>query len=368
MRCPGMNGTRFLEKVKAVSPGTARFMLTSRTGCESLPARAREEVSGFIKKPWDDNKLKGVVKAAMERYNLLEENRRLKELTQRQLALLAELKSAGPGTGDSLPSFVDFCADLIELHENRSGSHCRRVASLAKKLASKIGLDSSAVQMVWAAALLQNIGLIGIPRDVLEKDEGELTSADRALLRNSPALSRELLSKIAIAEKACMAMEGLAADFGHEDSTCSKGSRPSIGTIISICKTYDRLRHGKNQLSLEKALARIDSDRKKKYDPALVDAFIELVRDLEDEPRQEGGNGAQELRQVSILGLHPGMVLADDVLTGSGRLLVSKGTSLTQSLIDRLINFNKMDPIKETLLVSVPGLTNNGQNRLYRWS
>ncbi|MFN3427386.1 MAG: response regulator [Candidatus Thermochlorobacter sp.] len=90
-RMPGMTGTELLKQVKEQSPESIRIILTGYSDLDSIiEAINAGEVWRFINKPWENDKLRGTVKAAVDLYEV---NRMLKE--QQSLAKTsAALKNA----------------------------------------------------------------------------------------------------------------------------------------------------------------------------------------------------------------------------------------------------------------------------------
>jgi EAL domain-containing protein (putative c-di-GMP-specific phosphodiesterase class I)/ActR/RegA family two-component response regulator len=68
-RMPGMTGVEFLSRVKELYPDTVRMILSGYADVKSVTdAINRGAVSRYLSKPWDDNELKGEIKAAFARY------------------------------------------------------------------------------------------------------------------------------------------------------------------------------------------------------------------------------------------------------------------------------------------------------------
>jgi len=88
-RMPGMTGIELLGQVKALQPDTVRMILTAYTEVEVLlNAINTGEVYRYLTKPWERADLVAAVRQAVERYELLRENRRLfQELDQAHLKL-----------------------------------------------------------------------------------------------------------------------------------------------------------------------------------------------------------------------------------------------------------------------------------------
>jgi diguanylate cyclase (GGDEF)-like protein/PAS domain S-box-containing protein len=68
-RMPGLTGVEFLGRVKELYPDTVRMILSGYADVKTVTdAINRGAVSRYLSKPWDDNELKGEIKAAFERY------------------------------------------------------------------------------------------------------------------------------------------------------------------------------------------------------------------------------------------------------------------------------------------------------------
>ncbi|MDX2129765.1 MAG: response regulator [Chloroherpetonaceae bacterium] len=104
-RMPGMSGTELLKKVKEISPETIRIVLTGYSELDLvIDAINSGEVWRFINKPWDNDKLKGTVKAA---YDLFEVNKVLREEVK---------KNKGTSTKSTNTNLPVLFIDQLESH------------------------------------------------------------------------------------------------------------------------------------------------------------------------------------------------------------------------------------------------------------
>lgn len=84
-RMPGMTGAQLLRILKEKWPATIRIMLTGHADIQSIMGAVNEgAVFKFITKPWNDDDLRLTVSIALQQYVLIQENIKLKELTQKQ--------------------------------------------------------------------------------------------------------------------------------------------------------------------------------------------------------------------------------------------------------------------------------------------
>lgn len=365
-RMPGMGGVEFLKKVREAAPDAVRMMLTGQADMVDIAGAINQgEVYRYITKPWDDEELKLIIRAAVERHNLVVENRQLQEATMRQNAELydlnqtleARVEEKTKRLSENFFAFAGLCADMIELHDHLSGGHCKRVALLARGLAERLGIKGAELDAIWAAGLLHEIGLVGVPREVLDKHEGELLESERALIRNNPVLSQEIVSRIDTLRQAGLIMRSHMENFdgsGYPDRL--KGNEINFGSrILAVCREYDRLRHARRPYSKVDALAAIERGRARRFDPDIADAFLKFASEMKDaEESQTSGHfnaKVPTIVKVDIQEISAGMTLAKPLATGRGRLLVAQGTVLTDALIEKVLNFHRIDPITEPVQV-----------------
>ncbi len=84
-RMPGMTGAELLKEIKQKRPETIRIMLTGYADIQSIMGAVNEgAVYKFITKPWNDEDLRLTVSLALQQYVLIQENKKLKEITKKQ--------------------------------------------------------------------------------------------------------------------------------------------------------------------------------------------------------------------------------------------------------------------------------------------
>ena len=91
-RMPGMMGTEFLAKAKAISPDTVRYLLTGYSEMETIiNAVNKGAVQRYISKPWDNDNLRQIIREGIVLYEQHLESERLFALAKKQNARLYEL-------------------------------------------------------------------------------------------------------------------------------------------------------------------------------------------------------------------------------------------------------------------------------------
>ncbi len=133
-------------------------------------------------------------------------------------------------------------SDIVDARNSREIGRGRRVAELAARVAMRCGLGERRADMVKIAALLQDIGTLGIPAHVLSKPD-ILTLDEMMLMQKHPTLARNIVSEIP-------GMGAVAWWVGcHHERVDGKGypgmlegeSVPVEAQIIGICEAYEAL-------------------------------------------------------------------------------------------------------------------------------
>ncbi|WP_333655957.1 response regulator [Dissulfurispira sp.] len=97
-RMPEISGSEFLSMVREQFPHIIRIMLTGHASIEAAMKAINEgEIYRFFTKPWNNMDIRFAVKAAIDKYNLEEENRRLLNIIRQQVLNIKLLERQFPG-------------------------------------------------------------------------------------------------------------------------------------------------------------------------------------------------------------------------------------------------------------------------------
>lgn len=366
MRMPEMDGTQFLAQVRARWPDTVRLLLTGYSDINSIiDAINTGEIFRYIAKPWDDNDIVLIVRQAIERKALVQEKRRLEALTFQQneelkalnaslearvQARTAELSVANESlqsANDKLKgNFVTTLKVFSTLIEMRGGSlagHSRRVADLARRIAQKLELDSRQVQEIFVAGLLHEIGKVGFSDELLRTPVGMMKSPQLDVYRSHTLLAEQLLLPLQDLKEVS---DIIAAQFERFDGSgfpaqLAADAIPLATRILTLASDYDNMQIGtlaQSRLTPEEAKTIVLHSAGKRYDPAVVEAFMDLFR-LPAQADAEQKNVRETA--VACWDLQAGMVLSRDLITPTGLLMLSAQHVLDERLIRKIQDFGK---------------------------
>jgi len=368
-RMPEMDGVDFLSEVKKRSPDTVRMMLTGYADMQAVLASInRGEVYRFATKPWNDEEIRLIIRDGIRQYEMVQELWDLQELTQRQNLVLKDLntnleRKVAERTrelerlyGELERNFFDFVrvfTGLLELKSPYLGGHSKRVAALARRLAEGSKFPPGEVLNIEIASLLQDIGTMGFPEGLLKKRESELDRVEKALIEQHPILGQSALSHI---EK--LNIVGFLIRHHHERFDGSgypdnlRGDKIPVGSrIISIAGFFDELVNppdGGEGYSVDGAIHVLEMERGRRFDPELVTRFTDLIHSVRHEEIE------RDIIEIDIGELKEGMVLASDIKTKRGLLLMARGETVRSSHIDKIRRFHNIDPVVARIAVRHP--------------
>jgi response regulator RpfG family c-di-GMP phosphodiesterase len=354
MRMPEMDGAAFLENVRARWPDIVRILLTGYADINStIAAINRGEIFRYIAKPWEDGDVLNIVASALERKKLEREKKRLEALLQVQNEQLKELnanleakvaertaelqqamsflENANERLKTGFLTSVKVFSNLIELRRGAFAGHSRRVAESAKKLCAALGLERNAAQDVMLAGLLHEVGKIGEYRKFPANGQVALMALEQ--LREAAKLLRAHQER----------WDGTGYPDGLAGEAIPLGAR-----ILAVVNDFDELQMGtlkSSKLSADDARAYLMQYRGKRYDPKVVDAFLAQI----------GGPAepvvAVREHTVNAADLQQGMVLARDLISRHGVLLLAADYMLEDSLIRQIREYERADGAALTIWV-----------------
>ncbi len=361
MRMPGMSGVQFLEQVRTKWPETVRMLLTGHTEIgATIDAINKGQIYRYISKPWQDSDIIPTIRHALHQQMLEREKQRLEELTYEQNEQLKDLNAnlekkvearteevrrtmellevAHSNLKKSFVTSIQVFSNLIELREGDLAGHSRRVAGLSRMIAQRMNMSEAEVQDVFLAALLHDIGKIGLPDRLVEKPFSNLTGEERAEVVKHPVkgqIALVALEQLHTVAKLIRSHRERFDGLGYPDGL-AKAEIPLGARILAVVYDYDAAQIGRllsKRLSPTEAIAYIKEGREKRYDPAVVDTLINVtkVKEASFQPESELVVNSRQLK--------PGMILSRDFLTAYGAFMLAKDCVLSENLIMRIRKF-----------------------------
>ncbi len=204
-------------------------------------------------------------------------NQATADLKKEKDTLLAQLKGTVLSFGSAIKEKDDY-----------TGGHCQRVAHYAVEIGREMGLTGEELFRLELAALLHDVGKIGIPDHILKKT-GLYTDEEYEIMKQHPQRGAAVL--IPLTPFSLVAESAL---FHHErwdgDQTCrfpgypgqkSGADIPLFARIISIADAFDAMtskRSYKKNITIKEATAELRKNKGAQFDPHLVDVFCRVIK------------------------------------------------------------------------------------------
>lgn len=200
---------------------------------------------------------------------------------------LAETLGAMKGATDTRKSrkriirFAEVFADIADAKGGYTAGHSRRTAEHAVRLAESVGLDAGHVEMVRIAALLHNIGLLGVPARVMSKPD-ILSVTEMQLMRQHPQYSETILGSLQGFEEIAhwIARHHERPDGKGYPEMLTGDEIPLESRLMSVADVYAALtspRAHRAALAVEDAKQILLGAGGTQLDPELVRTFASLV-------------------------------------------------------------------------------------------
>jgi diguanylate cyclase (GGDEF)-like protein/putative nucleotidyltransferase with HDIG domain len=171
----------------------------------------------------------------------------------------------------------------VEARDPYTKHHSVRVASFARYLAGELELPESQIRTIHSAALLHDIGKIGVPDAILTKP-GRLTPEERELIKQHPAIAVNIL------EQARFFLAELPLVKHHHEWYNGLGYPDKIGgqdiplgsRIIHVADATEAMfarRSYKNPYDIEHTIRQLRDGAGKQFDPTISNLAIRIIRD-----------------------------------------------------------------------------------------
>lgn len=361
-KMPEMTGLDFLVESRRLRPHTSRILLTAVLNLPTVvDAINRGEIYRFVAKPWLREELIATVRNAIQRHLLTTHNLELQaetarlneQLTGANQALEAKVKdlelqrqqldAANQELTLRYEHSLELCRRILTAYDPMLGSQAKTLVDFANKMAETDHFNEQERHALKSAAWLCDLGLIGVPRELLRSFRSrkldQLSDRERAMLRHHPIYSQTLA---ALVDSRSDVGETIRAHHEAFDGTgfpdgLAGADIPWPARCLAVAVGFVEAGLPK-PAATEQILAHSGSQ----YDPEAVRLFLKVTH-LVNLPRQ--------VSEVLLEELEPGMMLATGIYSPHGLLLVGEGQTLGPGIIAKIRAHNEVTPISQRLLV-----------------
>jgi diguanylate cyclase (GGDEF)-like protein/putative nucleotidyltransferase with HDIG domain len=194
---------------------------------------------------------------------------------------------------------IEALALAIEAKDATTHEHLQRVRVYAMEIGKEVGMTSTDLDALQAAALLHDIGKLAVPEHIISKP-GRLTPEEFEKMKIHPLVGAEILQEVQfpypvvpIVRAHHEKWDGSGYPFGLAGEEIPLGAR-----ILSVVDCFDALasdRQYRRALPLDEAMKIVISESGKAFDPTIVDIIQRRYKELEEMAVRTGGGEKPKL-------------------------------------------------------------------------
>lgn len=317
MRMPGMDGAEFLAKARERSPDSTRILLTGQADTESAIAAINHgAIFRYLCKPCPSEVLIPTLNEAVERHRSAVIEHDMMETT--------------------LAGVVDSMTQVLSLIAPWASMRSATIQTCVKQAARTLDWPNAWIGNM--AAALSHIGCVSVPSDIVQRDMAgrPLEAEERAILDSHPETAFRLLQSIP-------RLDAVAQVVRYQNTPAPADADPDVVLGAELLRAASALaRELANQQPMARALEAVA-----KLDPPVRYGVSQALRAV----KLHSGNSTRSARVSDLL---PGWVVAEDIKTRQGGLVLGEGRELTVTAIMALRNLLATGSIEEPLLVACP--------------
>jgi hypothetical protein len=183
----------------------------------------------------------------------------------------------------------------VEIKDLYTRGHSERVAKASEMIARRLGMEEQRISILHYAAILHDVGKLGVPTRLLQKD-GKFDEAELEAIRVHPVRGVDVVRDIAFLNEAYTAiLHHHERMDGRGYPTGLSGERiPRFARIIAVADAFDSMtstRSYRPARSVSEAVAELRACAGSQFDPAMVDAMHAALVEAEREGQPWLGDG-----------------------------------------------------------------------------
>lgn len=358
---PDMLGADLLHRFAQIQPSASRILITGIKSLDVVTAAVNSgEIFRFVTKPWISAEMMATLHNAVQRYELIESNRRLEKTTldlnqklseansklERQLKELEagkrEIDISHEALKTNFSRSLELCQRILSTFNPLLGEQAKAASRICEAMAATHYFDAEQKHVLEVSARLYDIGLTNVPPGFMMSVQNDLEDTPpelKTVFQNHTIHGQTLASFVDLLKPVGDTIRAHHERFdgsGFPDGLAGE-MIPWTARCLAVVVYYVTC-----GLPHEQAVDRILEQSGTVFDPDATRLFLRCAQ-ATPLPRL--------VREVMVDELDVGMQLASGIYSPTGVLLVAEGYHLDDNTIKKIRNYNSSASLQRQLLV-----------------
>lgn len=266
--------------------------------------------------------------------------------TNKDQDLLEKMTQIKKTVRRNFQDMVNLLTSVISLSSPYLGGHLRRVAETGKAMADLLEIPKEDSYAVYYAGLLHDIGLMGLPENLLTSPGGVQSEEAAEIYNNHPQIAADIVNTVYDLRRVGGLIRSHHEDYnGQGFPEGLKGKDiPAGARILRIVNDYD-VHLYVDGLSVSQTMDALFSGGGQHYDPEILERFGSYIR-------SQGLSDQGETREITAAELREGQFLHTDLFLKNGMILMPRGVALNGAKIAKIHSFSSLIAPHQKIVVT----------------
>jgi len=213
---------------------------------------------------------------------VIEKRDEIHSLYEEQIAISEELEKALAVNKNTYFETIKALAKSIDAKDHYTQGHCHRVMEYSVQIAKEMGFLDSQLDDLRYGAILHDIGKIGIPENILNKN-GRLTDEEYNIIKSHPAIGYDIVKDIEFLSKAkdIIYQHHERIDGSGYPQGLNGNESDIFSRIVCVADSFDAMtsnRAYRKSMKVEQAIDELERWKGIQFDTEVVDVFVRLLK------------------------------------------------------------------------------------------
>lgn len=298
IKMAGMDGLQLLKRIKELKPDLEVILMTAYASVDTAKSALRYGALDYLIKPFDQRDVLDIVeKGVAKRKEHIRTKLEIERLHIATAELSREVEEAKRSIENHYASTVKALLAAIDAKDQYTRGHSERVSRFSAFLAERVGFPHDKILALEQAALIHDIGKIGIEGSILRR-KGTLGTTEFEEIKKHPAIGARIIASVDFLQ------EMMPVILYHHERFDGTGfpegmrgdSIPLSARIVAMADAVDAMlcdRPYRSALALERVRGELSSMSGRQFDPEIVSVvlsggFLECYTGIFDYQQIEG--------------------------------------------------------------------------------